>query len=507
MMLHRGPESDVTQLKIGLIGCGLIAKLHARAYEDEERARLYAVCDVDPEVAAARREEWRAEKAFSDYRDLLADPEVDAVEILTPHKLHESMVIEALDAGKHVALQKPMTISLESADRIIAHARRSDRVFKVTDSYVFYPPIVLARTLIDDGEIGEPQLIRMKMINSPRGGWEMPVASYDWRFDEISEGRFTNAFDHGHHEWATAWYLMGEIERVTAWIDSADGVLDSPLALMWKHKDARRYGICDFVYAEELHIPSKYYPNDEWFEITGSRGVIFIRRCTGDLHDGPALSVFSNDGWTHHQDVKSDWLDGFKGALGNFVDAIAGDAEPLLTGEQGREILRVSFAIYSSAKKRREVYLDELERSLPGLYAWRRRRSERRDSYIESFKKRRFGENLSRYAPQAKTLTEQFMGRFDAAAAGSWESLVGLRLTADGGVGEQSFVLRISAGRATLEEESIPPEAELVLSLPAGTWAAILLGKKRLETALFRRQLTVEGEARAGLKLRSVFHI
>jgi predicted dehydrogenase/putative sterol carrier protein len=497
----------MTRLNVGIIGCGLIANLHARAYEDEERARLYAVCDVDPECATARKEEWGAEKAFSDHRELLADPEVDAVEILTPHKLHEQMVVEALDAGKHVALQKPMTVSLESADRMVAHARRSDRVFKVTDNYVFYPPIALARRLIENGDIGDPQFIRMKMINSPRGGWEMPVASYDWRFDEISEGRFTNAFDHGHHEWATAWYLMGEVERVTAWIDSTDGVLDSPLALMWKYKDAKKYGVCDFVYAEELHIPSKYYPNDEWFEITGSRGVIFIHRCTGDIHGGPSVSLFGNDGWIHYDDVKSDWLEGFKGALGNFVDAVSGEAKPLLTGDEGREILKMSFAIYSAARKRREVYLEELDRRLPALYAWRRKRREKKDSYIESFKKPRFGENLSRHAPEAKALTEQFMERFDADAAGTWETVVGIRLTPDGGVGGQSFVLQIAGGRATLREEPIPVEANLLLTLPAGTWAAILLGKKSLESALFRRQLRVEGETREGLKLRAVFRI
>ena len=67
------------------------------------------------------------------------------------------------------------------------------------------------------------------MINSPHGGWDMPVASYDWRFDEFAEGRFSETFDHGHHEWATARYLMGDVERVGAWIDSIDGVLDSPV--------------------------------------------------------------------------------------------------------------------------------------------------------------------------------------------------------------------------------------------------------------------------------------
>jgi predicted dehydrogenase len=495
------------KLNIGIIGCGLISTLHAAGYRDNPRVRLHAICDLDERLVAARQEEWKVEKAFTDYRELLADPAVEAVEVITPHKAHERITIDALDAKKHVALQKPMTTSLESADRIVAHAERSGLVFKVTDNYVSYPPIVLARKLIDDGAIGDPQMLRMKMINSPLGGWDMPMASYDWRFDEYSEGRFSETFDHGHHEWATAWFLMGEVERVVAWIDSLDGVLDSPVTLMWKHREGKRYGICDFVYSEKLHIPSKYYPNDEWLEITGSRGIIFVRRCSGEIHGGPAVSRFGNDGWTHYDEVESDWVEGFRMALENFAAAILGEAEPLLSGKQGREILRMSFAVYQAAKKRREVYLDELDSRFPGFFAWRKKRRERRESFIESFKKVRRDRSLSEYAPRAKELTEQFVGRFDAEAAGDWESVVGLRLTADGGVGEQTFALYVSGGEAALKEEPIPPGAKLTIAMPAGTWAAIVLGKKSLESALFGRQLQVEGEAREGLKLRGAFHL
>jgi predicted dehydrogenase len=201
------------RINIGIIGCGLISTLHVAGYRDNPKVSLYAICDVDEQLLAARKNEWGMQKGFADYRELLADPAVDAVEIITPHKLHEQITIDALDAGKHVALQKPMTTSLESADRIVAHARKSGLVFKVTDHYVAYPPIVLAREMIENGEIGDPQMLRMKMINSAHGGWDMPVASYDWRFDEFAEGRFSETFDHGHHEWATARYLMGDVER------------------------------------------------------------------------------------------------------------------------------------------------------------------------------------------------------------------------------------------------------------------------------------------------------
>ena len=495
------------KVNVGFIGCGRIADLHVLGYEDSPDARLLGICDTNPEILATRKKEWRVEKTYTDYREMLDDPAIDAVEIITPHKLHEVMVMDAIDARKHISLQKPMTISLKSADRMVAAAKGTDKVFKVNDMYVFYPPIVLAKKMIEDGVIGEPHFIRMKMINSPIGGWALDAATYDWRFDEFSEGRFSETFDHGHHEWATAWFLMGEVERVSAWIDSIDGILDNPVTLMWKYKGSRSYGVCDFVYAEELHIPSKYYSNDEWFEITGSKGVIFINRCTGNIFEGPAVSVFTSSGWKHYNDVRSDWADGFIDSAKNFIGAIKGEEEAHLTGDEGREILRFSFAIYNSAKKRREVYLEELDRPLPALYAWRKKRREKKESFIESFKPSRFGERLSRYAPQSKELTENFMERFDPSAVEGWEGVVGLDLTADGGVGRQKFTITVKDGKAILTGGEISESVTMTLTMPAGTWAAILMGKKKIEGALFKRQMKIEGDIKDGLKLRSAFHI
>ena len=93
--------------------------------------------------------------------------------------------------------------------------------------------------------------------------------------------------------------------------------------------------------------------------------------------DGPAVSVFDGESWKHH-DVESDWASGFRYALRNFIAAIHGDDQPLLTGAQARDVLRFGFALRKSADRRREVYLDELDRSLPGLYAWKRRRQAQR---------------------------------------------------------------------------------------------------------------------------------
>ncbi len=347
-------------IRVGLIGLGRIADLHYAAYPGNPGAAVHAICDADPATLEKRRVEWGVPKEYTDYRELLADPEIDAVEVITPQTIHEEFVVAAAQAGKHIACQKPMTISLESADRMIAAVKDAGVVFKVTDNYLFYPPIALAKQLIDEGVIGEPMMLRMKFLGGLwKGGWEVPLETWEWRMREAAAGRYLQTFDHGHHMWSTAWHLMGDVEKVFAWIDKLNDLIDCPAVLTWKYRADKRYGVCDYAQALELPIPSKYYSCDEWFEITGSRGMILVRRCTGNVLDGPAVSVFTEQGWEHHE-VESDWGSGFRLANRNFLSAIQGKEKPLLTGEEAREILRFAFALRKSSDEHREVYLDEL---------------------------------------------------------------------------------------------------------------------------------------------------
>jgi predicted dehydrogenase len=142
------------KLRVGFIGAGRIADLHALAYQDNPEAEIYAVCDSEEEVASRRAQEWGAQRWLSDYRELLRDDAVDAVEILTPHHLHAEMTIAALEAGKHVSLQKPMSVNLSEADAMIAAAQRSGKLFRVCENFRYYPPFVKAKELLDEGAIG-----------------------------------------------------------------------------------------------------------------------------------------------------------------------------------------------------------------------------------------------------------------------------------------------------------------------------------------------------------------
>lgn len=104
-------RQTVDQVRVGIIGAGRISDLHAIEYRENPNAEIVAVADVDVEQASARARAWGCSLAriYGDYRALLDDPRVNAVEILLPHNLHCEAAIAALDAGKHVSLQKPMT--------------------------------------------------------------------------------------------------------------------------------------------------------------------------------------------------------------------------------------------------------------------------------------------------------------------------------------------------------------------------------------------------------------
>ena len=100
----------MSKINVGLIGAGQISELHAKGYEANPTGRLVALADANASVARERSQAFGVEKVYTDYRDLLADGTVDAVEILLPHHLHLPVTLDALAAGKHISLQKQMAL-------------------------------------------------------------------------------------------------------------------------------------------------------------------------------------------------------------------------------------------------------------------------------------------------------------------------------------------------------------------------------------------------------------
>lgn len=131
--------SPLERVRVGIVGCGRIASLQVLGYLDHPHAEITAVCDVDERLAERSLQEWGARRAYSDYEQLLADPEVNAVEILLPHHLHRPVALAALAAGKHVSLQKPPTFTLGELEELAAAARMAGLRFRVFENFMYYP--------------------------------------------------------------------------------------------------------------------------------------------------------------------------------------------------------------------------------------------------------------------------------------------------------------------------------------------------------------------------------
>ncbi len=525
------------RIGIGIIGCGRIADMAYEGYRGIPGVRITAVCDADERTALRRRGEWGADAHYSDYRRLLEDPAVDAVEILTPHTSHVEISLDAIAAGKHMALQKPMTIDRAGAQKLVSSAASATTVCKVTENYIFYPPIRFAAQVINEGYIGSPSSLSIKLIAGGKGGWPVPPSAWAWRLKEYAEGRGMQTFDHGHHLWSTARFLLGPIEKVSAWIGTIDSVIDSPAAIMWKYRDCEAFGLCEYVYSQEMEIPSGYYANDEWIQVSGSAGLVKINRCTGTLLDGPSVSLFSGKGWRHF-DIPSDWKLGFIGSAWNFVKAIRGEEEPRLSFSQAMEILSIDLAIAASAQKGREVRLAPDGSMLSPLSAYLKKKGELREAQaarkmlletdgaeaIDGASGRTSAGGLSRAfggtsdvasakaAEEASILavrlTRNLPSRMDATGFEREDIEVGLELSGaafSGGAKRMSIIIR--GGGVYVDEDKLPTNPSLVIKTQAAVWAGILSGKQAIESAYLHGKLKLTGPVQTALKLKKLFRL
>ena len=497
------------RIGIGIIGCGRIADMAYEGYRRLPGVRVAAVCDADEKTALRRRAEWGAEKHYTDYRRLLEDPAVDAVEILTPHTSHVEISLDAIAAGKHLALQKPMTIDRAGAQRLVSAAASARTVCKVTENYIFYPPIRFASQMINEGYIGTPSSLSIKLIAGGKGGWQIPPSSWAWRLREFAEGRGMQTFDHGHHLWSTARYLLGPIEKVSAWIGATASVIDSPAAVMWKYRNREAFGLCEYVYGQEMEIPSQYYTNDEWIQVSGSAGLIKINRCTGNLLEGPSVSLYSRNGWRHFN-IPSDWKLGFIGSAWNFIKAIRGEEKPRLSFPQAMEILSIDLAIAASAQTGREVRLKPDGAMLSPLAAYLEKRGELREARgaRKMLLKTESTEASQESSRLAVRLTRELPSRLCAPAAAQETIEVGLELSGaafSGNVKRMSIAIRNAA--VYVDEDKLPANPSLVIKTSAGVWAGILSGKQSIESAYLHGRLKLTGPAETALSLKKLFRL
>ncbi len=489
-------------VRIGLVGCGRITDLHVRAYAKEPRAILAALCDSDPELLAKRAQEWGVSKTYTDYQAMLDDPNLDAIEICTPTRLHFKMVQQAAAAKKHISVQKPVTLALHEATELRDLCEQAGVVFKICENYVFHPTILRARQMIENGDIGTPLNLSCRIV-SGSGGWPIASEAWRWRLEDAKVAGGTQTFDHGHHIFSTAWYLLGTIDKIHGWIHSVDGVVDAPASFHWTYSNGLTQGSAIFTVSTDMPLDAPYYSNDEWFEITGTRGILWINRCTAHIRtDLPPMTLYRDGKVQAIDGMTTDWQEGFTGALQNFVDAILGQAPPQLSGEEGIEILTYALAAQRSARLERPVYIDEI-RQHKGEAHYHTKRLRTLFSRVQppAWLKRLFSPPVD--ASTCRSLTQDLPKRFQPEAVRGWNAIILLDIQGPHG-GQWTATLQ---DQALHFQEGKHGEPGLILHCKDAAWTAILTGQKSVEAAFFQGQLKLEGKVEWALSLKKAFRL
>jgi len=349
-----------SKFRVGMIGVGDITPLHYRAYRGFELAELVAICDIDEKLLEQRAREWRIAKATTDYREIIDDPEIDIVEVNTPHHLHKRFVVEALDAGKHVACQKPIATTIADAKEMVEAKRRNPGRLRILENFVFYPPYVKAKELIDSGEIGEPLTVRFKLGTGIFGSRWVPLRSELWHLMESEKGMGQAIFDDGYHKLSMAIHLFGAIEAVKGFIDRSFAYVDMPAQLIWRYKGRKTLGSFDLALSPNVYTRSDYFPADERIDIVGTRGMINLTCCTAKLLDEAPLILYRDGKRYLYDDIETDWQASFTAGIRDFPKAIAEGRDTLISPERAVEILKFAYALIVAAKMGSEVRPDEV---------------------------------------------------------------------------------------------------------------------------------------------------
>lgn len=171
-------------LNVGVISCSDMAQSHMLAVKNHEQACLAAVCDVDEEKLREGGDKMGVEARYTDYRELLRHPGLDAVIIVTPDQLHREMVEESLNAGLHVLCEKPLALLREDLNAIVAASRASDKKLMVGQICRFTPGFAKAKELIDAGELGDIYYVESEYAHD----YQDILSENGWRSDPNRNG-------------------------------------------------------------------------------------------------------------------------------------------------------------------------------------------------------------------------------------------------------------------------------------------------------------------------------
>ena len=194
-------------VKVGLAGCGFMGTMHANVYSVLDGAELFGVHDIDPSRAAEFAEKWGA-KVFKSFSDVLADPEIDIVDLCLPTDVHAEFTVKACEAGKHVMCEKPMALSVAEADQMVDAAAKAGVRLMVGHCIRFWPEYEELKAAVDDHRLGN-----LHSANFTRYGAFPAYTVGQWAADPKKAG---GGMDMHIHDTDFALYLLGKPDTMVS---------------------------------------------------------------------------------------------------------------------------------------------------------------------------------------------------------------------------------------------------------------------------------------------------
>ncbi len=332
---------------VAIIGAGFIAEIHLESYRRfVPDARVTAICSRSPERGAALAARHDVPHVFTRVDTLLAESDCEVVDICVPNDLHAEVCLAAAAAGRHVICEKPLAVTLEQADAMIAACAKGGVKLMYAEELCFAPKYERVRALAAEGALGRIyQLRQCEKHSGPHSDW----------FYDIDRAGGGVLMDMGCH--AIGWFrwMLGgapKVERVYASMSTV------------RHQGRTR-GEDNLVAIVEFEGGVIGVAEDSWakpggmddrIEVYGTGGVSYA-----DLFAGNAALTFSEAGYGYALEKAGEtkgWTftvfeeafnQGYPQELAHFVRCVREDRPPLVSGEDGRAVLEIIYAAYESA--------------------------------------------------------------------------------------------------------------------------------------------------------------
>ena len=327
------------RVRIGVIGLGIMGEQYIRAFRNHPLAEVTAAASRTPERAAEVANRYSIPTACAEWRELVERQDVDAVYVATPDHLHYEPARAALEAGKHVLIEKPMTLDVDEADALIEMARKSGRKVQVAFNHRWLSSYYHGRAVIEAGKIGQPLTAYARKNDTIF----VPTEYIPWA------ARTTPAWFQSCHDIdLVRWFFGAEPVEARAW--GVKRVLAARGIDTWDSIQAQvRFANGAIATFESAWIYPNTFPAmvESFVEVIGERGHLHFDR------KRESIELSTEQAFTYPKNFLAAEVFGtlrgaYPSCLEDFVKAILEDREPGVGGVDGRQVTAVLAAIHQS---------------------------------------------------------------------------------------------------------------------------------------------------------------